>query len=126
MRRIGLPLVIIAAGVTLWLLLSPPRFWLNLTRRVEPTAAVGAQLVERYSCRGCHRIGGQGALIAPDLDGEARRLLSGDGTLDAWRLWLINPAAVRPGTTMPAFPLSDSQIEALLLYLQEQAQSTGS
>jgi hypothetical protein len=40
----GLFLVVLVA----WFLVSPPRFWLNLTKPVAPTAAAGAQLVENY------------------------------------------------------------------------------
>ncbi|MCB0112554.1 MAG: cytochrome c [Caldilineaceae bacterium] len=103
-----------------WLVLAPPRFWLNLTKPVEPTAEIGAQLVESYECRDCHRIGGEGALKAPGLDAIVQRQQSADPALVTLRLWLRNPDAVKPNTAMPNFRLSDSEIEAILLYLAQQ------
>lgn len=67
MRRY-ISIVVLAVVITIiWFVLAPPRVWLNTTKSVEPTAQVGEQLVARYGCRGCHRIGGQGAIKAPDL-----------------------------------------------------------
>jgi cytochrome c2 len=99
-----------------WLTLRPPRPWLNLTKQVEPTAAVGAQLVEQYDCRSCHQIAGQGALKAPNLAGITQRAT--DPAQVTLRLWLQNPRTVRGNTAMPNFRLSDSEIDAMLLYLQ--------
>jgi cytochrome c2 len=106
-------LVVLAA----WLLIAPPRWWLNLTKPIDladPIAA-GAQLIDRYECRKCHRLGGSGALKAPDLNGVAQRL-------DAVTLqkWLADPQAIKGNTAMPNFRLSDAEIEALIAYLKTQ------
>jgi cytochrome c2 len=111
----GITLVILF--VVSWLTRRPPRPWLNLTKQVEPTAAVGAQLVELYDCRSCHQFAGQGALKAPNLAGITQRAT--DPAQVTLRLWLQNPRAVRGNTAMPNFRLSDSEIDAILLYLQE-------
>jgi len=111
----------VAVLLLVWGFFRPPRFVLNLTKRVEPTAAVGGKLVDKYGCRNCHRIGGKGGLVAPDLDPVVRRAREVDPAFATLRLWLRNPQAVRPGTPMPNFRLSDSEIEAILLYLNEQA-----
>lgn len=103
-----------------WFIVAPPRFWLNLTKQVEPTVQVGAQLVESYECRDCHRIAGEGALKAPGLDAIVQRQQAADPALVTLRLWLRNPDAVKPNTAMPNFHLSDSEIEAILLYLAQQ------
>lgn len=121
MRRGIIGVGLILAVLVFWLTLRPPLFWLNLTAEVEPTVMVGAQLVEQNNCRGCHRIGGRGALTAPALDEVVRRQQEQDPALVVLRFWLRDPRAVKPNTAMPTFRLSDSQIEALLLYLQEQA-----
>ncbi len=105
----------------LWLLISPPRIWLNTTKVVEPTAETGAQLVEKYQCRNCHRIAGNGALKAPTLDGITLR--SDDPLHVTLRLWLRNPRAIKGDTAMPNFHLSDSEIEAILAYLIENDRS---
>lgn len=102
----------------LWFTLSPPRFWLNLTKSVDlgDPAAAGEQVVNQYDCRSCHRIAGQGALKGPALDDAAVRL--DDVSL---RLWLRNPRAIKGSTAMPNFYLSDSEIEAIVAYLEKLA-----
>ncbi len=117
--------VLVVVIVVLWFLISPPRFWLNMTKRVEPTAAVGEQLVEKYGCRGCHRIGGVGALTGPELDAVVVRDREVDPAHVTLRLWLRNPKAVRPTTPMPNFHLSDTEIEAIILYLDSVATARG-
>ncbi len=115
MRRFTPLAIVLVIGIILWFVLAPPRFWLNMTKSVTPSAATGEQLVVEYNCRQCHRIGGEGALKAPDLTGITQR--AGDPALVDLRLWLRNPKAVKPNTAMPNFHLSDSEIEAILLYL---------
>ena len=116
-KRILILIVALALLVIAWFALAPPRFWLNMTKAVEPTAAVGAQLVEQYECRACHRIAGEGALKAPSLDDIT--LCSDDPVHVTLRLWLRDPGAVKGDTAMPNFRLSDSEIEAILAYLTE-------
>ena len=107
-------LILVLAIVIIWMLVAPPRFVLNLTKRVDlsdPVSA-GAQVVEKYECRQCHTIEGQGALLGPKLDTILSRY--DDITL---RLWLKNPRAIKRNTAMPNFKLSDSEIEAIVQYL---------
>ena len=112
-KRIAI-LVMVAA--ILWFVFTPPRWWLNLTKSVDLSnpAVTGEQLVAEYNCRRCHRIGGGGSLKAPDLVGVTERL--DDVSL---RLWLRNPRAIKGNTPMPNFHLSDSEIEAIVAYLQK-------
>jgi cytochrome c2 len=105
------------AVAALWMALAPPRPLLNAVKRVDlgnPVAA-GAERVARYGCRRCHRIGGQGGLTAPDLAGVTQRRSAGE-----LRAWLMDPEAMRSGTAMPNFHLSDSEIEAIIAYLRDQ------
>jgi cytochrome c2 len=104
----------IIMAVVLWFWMAPPRAWLNWSKRVDlrdPIAA-GERLVEQYHCRDCHRIHGEGALVAPGLDDVTQRL--DDAELS---LWLTNPKAMNAETAMPNFRLSDSEIVALKAYL---------
>ncbi len=117
-KWIGLVVLVI---VILRFVTNPPRFWLNLTKRVEPSAAVGERLVDKYGCRGCHRIGGVGALTGPDLDAVIARDRNVDPAHVTLRLWLRDPKKVRPNTPMPNFHLSDSEVEAIILYLESVA-----
>ncbi|HEC23701.1 MAG TPA: c-type cytochrome [Chloroflexi bacterium] len=104
--------IVFLIGLVVWFVVAPPRFWANLVRRVEVTPAVGAALVEKRDCRNCHRIEGSGALVGPELDG----ILSYKDP-DTLRQWLRNPRRVKPGTPMPNFHFSDTEIEAILAYL---------
>jgi len=112
---IGLALVIVLA---LWLAFAPPRFWLNLTKSVDLSDSVGtgAALAADYDCRDCHRIDGRGALQAPALDDVTRRI-----DRETIRRWLINPRAMSGSRAMPNPRLSDSEIEAIIAYLESLA-----
>ncbi len=124
MRKWYLLIALIVVVLLVWFFVSPPRFWVNLTKRVEPTAAVGEQLVEKYGCRGCHRIGGVGSLAAPNLDNVVRRMSEEDPALVTIHLWLRNPKGVKPNTAMPNFHLSDTEIEAIVEYLKQASEAS--
>ncbi len=107
--------VLIIIGIILWFVLSSPRFWLNLTKPVDLSdpAAVGEQLIIGYEWRSCYQIDGGGALKGPSLDGITNQL--DDVSI---RLWLRSSRAVKGNTAMPDFHLSDSEIEAIVAYLE--------
>ncbi len=113
-RTILVVLALLAAAI--WFTCHPPRVWLNWRKQVEPTAEVGAALVDHYGCRRCHRIGGQGGLVGPNLRDITRRV--SDPAQVTLRLWLRDPRAIKSSTPMPNFHLSDSEIEAILIYLK--------
>lgn len=115
-QAILIPIIVLIALVA-WLLIAPPRWWLNLAKPIDLTdpIAAGVKLVDQYECRKCHRLGDSGALKAPDLKGVAQRL--DEVTL---RQWLADPQAIKGNIAMPNFRLSDSEIDALLAYLQAQ------
>ena len=87
-RTIILIPIILFIALAAWLLIAPPRWWLNLTKPIDLTDPIGtgAQLVDQYECRKCHRLGETGALKAPDLNGVAQRLDEA-----ALRKWLEDP-----------------------------------
>ena len=108
--------------VFIWLLVSPPRWWLNNTKPVDLSDLVsaGATVIVKYNCRQCHLIGKSGTSKGPKLSGVTTRL---DPV--SLRLWLMNPRAIRWGTTMPNFHLSDGEIEAVVAYLTAQDNGNG-
>jgi mono/diheme cytochrome c family protein len=113
-RRALAVAAVILAALAVWLAAAPPRGWLELTRPApagDPVEA-GRALVEAQGCRDCHRLGGQGALLASDLAGVARRL-----DAESLRGWLVDPRAMQPGVTMPNPRLSQPEIDAVLAYL---------
>jgi cytochrome c oxidase subunit 2 len=100
--------------------------WLARQRApaAEPTglAAEGKALYARSACVGCHRIPGVSeGKLGPDLThfGSRRTLAAGmlPMTLDNVAAWIENPAALKPGTKMPAFPLTKDETRALAGYL---------
>lgn len=101
--------------ISLWFALSPPRFWINISKRVDLSEPVrtGEVLVNRYECRNCHVIGDSGGWIAPSLAGVTETMEE-----ETLRAWLRDPSSVEGPTAMPDFNLSDSEIEAIITYLE--------
>lgn len=66
-------------------------------------------------CMGCHKLAGKGGVVGPALDGVGRRL-------DAAFLkkWIHDPQAVKKGTAMPKLPLTDAQIDSVVVFLGNQ------
>jgi cytochrome c2 len=101
--------------ISLWFAFSPPRFWINLTKRVDLSDPVrtGEVVVNRYDCRNCHIIGDSGGWIAPSLVG-----ITGSMEEETLRAWLRDPNSVEGPTAMPDFTLSDTEIDAIVAYLE--------
>jgi cytochrome c oxidase subunit 2 len=84
-------------------------------------AAQGAQIYQSEACGACHAPGVSGG---PDLTHFGSRSIIGSGVLtntpSNLATWLADPQAVKPGTKMPNFHLTSSQIQALVAYLESQ------
>lgn len=108
-------MLLLMVAVFVWLMFSPPRWWLNMIKQADLTnpIATGELLVARYDCRRCHWIDGTGALLAGNLQGVTDRL-----SVEAITNLLVNPAAARPGTSKQNRHLSDTEIEAIIAYLK--------
>lgn len=99
--------------------------WLAAQRQPAlASTAPGAALFLRHGCGGCHAIRGTAATgtIGPDFTHLAQRTTIGAGTLpndDAARVrFLREPAAVKPGARMPAYPqLPETEARAIARYL---------
>jgi cbb3-type cytochrome oxidase cytochrome c subunit len=76
------------------------------------TVLEGIKTVNQFRCLRCHQIRGEGESEGPDLSAVGSR-----------RDWveiyahLLNPQAMSPGSTMPDFPLTRDQAEAITAYL---------
>jgi len=70
-------------------------------------------------CGGCHMVDGQGAAgPGPDLSHIATAPYDElANTPEFLTKWLTDPAAVKPGTTMPAMPLAPAELDSLVRYL---------
>lgn len=76
---------------------------------------VGAPPVFRSLCMGCHKLGGEGGVVGPALDGVGSRFEP-----DYLGRWISDPQKIKPGTTMPALGLPAQQIEELVEFLRTQ------
>jgi len=80
-------------------------------------AAKGAQFFQEKTCVVCHTQG-----IGPDLThmGDRETIAAGvlENTPPNMAKWLKNPQAVKPGSNMPNFNLTDQEIKALVAYLE--------
>jgi len=79
----------------------------------QDLAAQGATLFQSKGCTACHGRQGEGTAIAPSLEGISTKY-----DTDYLRRWLKDPAAVKPGATMPNLGLSEAEVEALIAHLQ--------
>ncbi|GGG49274.1 cytochrome c oxidase subunit II [Bizionia arctica] len=83
----------------------------------------GKQLFEEKTCTNCHAINGTEFKqnIGPNLTHFAsrKRFLADmkENNEANLRAWLTNPQAVKSGVKMPNFILSDSEIDALVAYI---------
>ncbi len=80
-----------------------------------PKLARGEQVFETNGCRGCHKLGGTGGLIGPELDTVGARR-----TPDWLRKHFTDPASVTPGSGMPPQKLSEPDLEAITLFMLSQ------
>jgi len=84
-----------------------------------PELARGQQVFEESGCRGCHKLGGVGGLVGPELDKVGARRSPG---------WLkehfLSPSTVTPGSGMPPQKFSEPDLDAITLYMLSQVGET--
>jgi cytochrome c oxidase subunit 2 len=84
----------------------------------------GRHVFETTACINCHAVGSTNATgrFGPDLTHfmSRRTIAAGaaENTRENLRLWIQNPNAIKPGSLMPAMQLSDSDLDALVGYLE--------
>ncbi|HKE25470.1 MAG TPA: c-type cytochrome, partial [Bryobacteraceae bacterium] len=87
---------------------SAPTDWIQLS----PQELAGVAYFREENCVSCHAIGDRGGSIGPDL---TRTTIHRDAA------WMIEhfkrPSVMRPGSSMPAIQLSDSQLNSLAAFL---------
>src|SRR5690349_13648059 len=86
--------------------------------------AAGRHVFESTACLNCHAIAGTNGTgrFGPDLTHlmSRRTIASGaaENNVQNLRLWIQNPDSIKPGSLMPAMKLSDSDLDALVRYLE--------
>lgn len=110
---LALPLLPAQPGA---MVVAPTATIANETLRAKQVA-LGRQLFSAKGCVQCHShaaIAGSGMFGGDDVPDLTNRPL----TSEYLRLWLANPANVRPNTRMPNLELHADEIEALIAFLQ--------
>ena len=84
----------------------------------------GRRIFETTACVNCHAVSGTNGTgrFGPDLTHlmSRRTIAAGaaENTPANLRLWIQNPDAIKPGSLMPAMKLSDTELDALVRYLE--------
>ena len=73
-----------------------------------------SEIVQQKNCNICHTIGNSGGTVGPILNQISNRR-----SPDWLRKWLKDPNEVKPGTKMPNFQFSDTEIETIIGYFME-------
>jgi cytochrome c oxidase subunit 2 len=101
--------------------------WIEQQRHsavASDAASQGRVVFETSPCLDCHRVSGiaGNGQFGPDLTHLMSRDTIASGaalnTHENLRRWIQDPNSIKPGTTMPAFQLSDRQIDELTAYLE--------
>ncbi len=86
-----------------------------------PELAQGEQVFENSGCRGCHKLGGTGGIIGPELDKVGAR------RSPEWlKKHFIAPASATPGSVMPPQKFSETNLEAIVLFMLSQTGESAS
>ncbi len=107
---------------------SPAEFqsWLDNQRKPaqdDAAARAGRDVFLAQSCVNCHRVRGTIAAgtYAPDLTHLMSRQTLASGivpnTREELRKWLVDPQQAKPGCLMPAFRLSEPDVDKMVNYL---------
>ena len=86
----------------------------------------GKQIVQQKGCGGCHTIPGvpgANGNVGPNLTGVASRTTIAGGQVphdgaDDLKRWVLNPSAVKPGTSMPNLNLTDDEATRVAAFLE--------
>jgi cytochrome c oxidase subunit 2 len=108
---------------------NPEDFKVWVRAQQEPAnqdaeATTGRRVFERTACLNCHAIDGTNGngRFGPDLTHLMSRRTIASGAAENnpqnLRRWIEDPDSIKPGSLMPAMKLSDSELDALVGYLE--------
>jgi cytochrome c oxidase subunit II len=101
--------------------------WIQEQRQpafVSDAVSQGQRVFETTACINCHAVAGTVAngRFGPDLTHLMSRDTIAAGaapnTPDNLRLWIRNPAVIKPGCLMPAMELNNQQLDEVVAYLE--------
>jgi cytochrome c oxidase subunit 2 len=124
------------SGMTFRVTALPPAdftTWVQQTQAGGPPPPAGGAspdegkaIIMQQPCGTCHVIpgvAGANGTIGPSLAGVAGRTTIAGGAVpntgpDDLKKWILNPPAVKPGTAMPNYNLTEAQASAVVAYLE--------
>jgi mono/diheme cytochrome c family protein len=80
-----------------------------------PELARGQQVFEDSGCRGCHKLNGVGGVLGPELDKVGARR-----SAEWLKKHFVSPASVTFGSAMPPQKFSETNLEAIILFMLSQ------
>ena len=80
-----------------------------------PELARGQKVFEDSGCRGCHKLGGAGGVLGPELDKVGARR-----SAEWLKKHFLAPASVTPGSAMPPQKFSETNLQAIILFMISQ------
>lgn len=111
-RQLALSVVVASAVLVFALALAFAKFQNGLAAGDHQLVRErGREVYAEQRCRACHSIAGVGNTRYP-LDHVGRDL-----STDVIRKWIVAPRTLNPTVRKPEFDLSESDLEALILYL---------
>jgi cytochrome c oxidase subunit 2 len=96
----------------------------RLPARPSDAVSKGRHIFETTACINCHAVGGTVAngRFGPDLTHLMSRETIASGvvpnTAENLKLWIRDPASMKPGCLMPSMQLNDQDVDALTAYLE--------
>jgi cytochrome c oxidase subunit II len=90
----------------------------------DASAITGRGVFESNACMNCHAVAGTPAdgRFGPDLTHLMSRATiaagAAENTHNNLRLWIQDPSAIKPGSLMPAMKLSDTDLNAVVSYME--------
>lgn len=107
---LGLLALIVVTGLTVAGYRSP---LVNPIEAKDPLIASGKRIYEDMNCAYCHKIGGKGGNVGPELD-----RVTGAESSQWLERHFRDPSSVTPGSKMPQLNLLDDEIKALTAYMK--------
>ncbi len=103
--------------------------WVAAQKAIPPLPAIGSPeeagraAFQKYGCIGCHTVAGySNGPIGPNLTHVgSRSMIAGSimmNTEQHLRDWIANPPGMKPGSIMPNLHVSQTDLTALIAYLQ--------
>lgn len=107
---LGVAAIAVWGGLT-WAALDSPMA--NPAEDKDPLVGHGLRLYRELKCAYCHRIGGKGGRVGPELD-----KIAGEEPAEWLARHLRDPRSMSPGTSMPKMNLLDDEVAALVVYMK--------